>query len=102
MRHTLLGMLGAMALVWGGASWAQDGPLPIVRGAGSPGTATPQPYGQPRIQPLPRTPSGNPPLLRDGGRVEDLERQRDQPLASPQRSPQPDRGATPPQTHSDE
>ncbi|GEM_PF-5650963 len=62
-------MMGWVALCLAGAALAEPSPawLQPRGGSGSPGTATPQPYTQPAAPPVPRTPSGNPPLLRNGG-----------------------------------
>lgn len=61
--------IGLLALCLAGTALAAESPawLQPRSGPGSPGTATPQAPAQPPALTPPRTPSGNPPLLRNGG-----------------------------------
>ncbi|MDM8350747.1 hypothetical protein P8H27_17870 [Pseudomonas sp. sp1636] len=58
----------ALAALCSLASYARDYPglIPQERPAGSPGTATPQPFSQPLPRNLPSPAPNNPPLLNDG------------------------------------
>jgi hypothetical protein len=61
-------LLLSLAVLCGTASQARDYPVSTSRErpAGSPGTATPQPFTQPLPRNLPTPAPNNPPLLNDG------------------------------------
>jgi hypothetical protein len=61
-------LLLSLAVLCGTASQARDYPASTARErpAGSPGTATPQPFTQPLPRNLPTPAPNNPPLLNDG------------------------------------
>ncbi|MDA7088525.1 hypothetical protein PH586_19270 [Pseudomonas sp. SA3-5] len=61
-------LLLGLAVLCGSAIQARDYPAstPRERPAGSPGTATPQPFIQPRPRKLPTPAPHHPPLLNDG------------------------------------
>ena len=67
MRLTSV-LLLCLTLLCGAAIQARDYPTstPRERPAGSPGTATPQPFTQPVPRNLPTPAPNNPPLLNDG------------------------------------
>ncbi len=61
-----LSILGAVILAYAAAALAQPQQpprMPAVPAAGAPGTATPQPYGQPQNAPIQRQGPGTAPLL---------------------------------------
>ncbi|SFP92192.1 hypothetical protein [Pseudomonas borbori] len=64
--HLTSMLLLCLTVLYGAAIQARDYSVSPQRPAGSPGTATPQPFVQPQPRNLPTPAPQNPPLLNDG------------------------------------